>query len=72
MVILSRVSTPTEMTLTDFTNLVDSVIDQESRGNPRAVGTSGEIGLMQVKPSTASAYNVSASQLYNPDRKSVV
>lgn len=35
------------------TGLVMGIIDTESDFDPRAVGSAGEIGLMQVKPSTA-------------------
>ncbi len=34
--------------------IVLALIDKESQFNPRAVGTSGEIGLMQILPSTAA------------------
>ncbi len=34
--------------------LLMALIKQESRFNPRAVGSHGEIGLMQMKPSTAA------------------
>ena len=37
----------------DF-RLVMAMIDKESQFNPRAVGKSGEIGLMQILPSTAA------------------
>lgn len=33
--------------------LIASVMFQESRGNPSARGAAGEVGLMQIKPSTA-------------------
>jgi len=34
-------------------SLILSIIRVESSGNPNAVGSAGEIGLMQIKPSTA-------------------
>jgi len=34
-------------------SLILAIIRQESAGNPRAVGSAGEIGLMQVMPTTA-------------------
>ena len=34
-------------------SLVDAVISKESRYNAKAVGSKGEIGLMQIMPSTA-------------------
>jgi soluble lytic murein transglycosylase-like protein len=36
------------------------------RYNPSAIGTSGEIGLMQVMPSTAGMYGVTRAQLFDP------
>ena len=33
-----------------------AVIEQESKWNPEALGSHGEIGLMQLKPSTAETY----------------
>lgn len=48
--------------------LAEAVINVESRFNPRARGRAGEIGLMQIKPSTARAigYSGSAAGLYDP------
>lgn len=53
--------------------LVKAVIWKESRFDPRAEGKAGEIGLMQVMPSTAGDWaravgrrNVSAVDLYDP------
>ena len=34
--------------------------------NPSAVGSSGEIGLMQIMPSTAAMYGVTSAQLLDP------
>lgn len=51
-----------------------AIIKTESRFNPNAVGTSGEIGLMQIKPSTAEWIAkkkkfpwVNKAELYNPE-----
>jgi soluble lytic murein transglycosylase-like protein len=44
--------------------LIVAIIMVESGGNPRAVSRSGNIGLMQLKPSTAAAYGV--TNLYDP------
>jgi soluble lytic murein transglycosylase len=53
--------------------LVKAIIWKESRFDPRAEGRAGEIGLMQVLPSTAGDWaqavgrrNVSAVDLYDP------
>jgi len=37
----------------DF-RIIMAIIDKESQFNPRAIGKSGEVGLMQVMPSTAA------------------
>lgn len=39
----------------------------ESGGNPNAVGKAGEIGLVQIKPSTAAEYGVPKEALYHPE-----
>lgn len=51
-----------------------AIIKTESRFNPNAVGTSGEIGLMQIKPSTAEWIAkkkkfpwVNKDELFNPE-----
>ena len=38
--------------------LAKRILLQESGGNPNAVGTSGEVGLMQLMPGTAAGYGV--------------
>lgn len=43
--------------------LLEAMVQVESEGNPRARGRHGEIGLLQVKPSTAK---LTARQLYDP------
>ena len=49
--------------------IAHAVITIESRYNPRARGQAGEVGLMQIKPSTARAigYKGSIKALYDPD-----
>ena len=48
-------------------DLVKSVIHTESSWNHKAVSTSGAIGLMQVKPSTAmSEFKTPEQDLYDP------
>ena len=49
--------------------LAHAVIAVESRYNPRARGKAGEIGLMQIKPSTARGigYRGSTNGLYDPE-----
>jgi soluble lytic murein transglycosylase-like protein len=46
-----------------------AVVQVESNFNPRARGSAGEIGLMQIKPATARGigYKGSVKGLYNPD-----
>lgn len=46
--------------------LVMAVIDQESRFRPEAVGKSGEVGLMQIHPSTAKLIAQSRGWVYEP------
>ena len=48
---------------------VFGLIATESRFDTRAVGRSGAVGLMQIKPSTARAYdpNVTRERLFNPE-----
>ena len=49
--------------------LADAVVRIESRYDPKARGRAGEIGLMQVKPSTARlmGYRGSVRGLYEPE-----
>ncbi|QRM56972.1 lytic transglycosylase domain-containing protein [Sinorhizobium sp. BG8] len=49
--------------------LAHAVVRVESNFNPNARGTSGEIGLMQIKPATARmmGYSGSAKGLYDPE-----
>ena len=49
--------------------LVFGLIATESGFDPRAVGSHGAVGLMQIKPSTARAYDrrVTREQLLRPD-----
>ena len=46
-----------------------AVVQVESNFNPRARGSAGEVGLMQIKPATARGigYKGSVKGLYNPD-----
>lgn len=46
---------------------IRAVIEVESSWNPDAIGSSGEIGLMQILPSTAATYNVTADELLEPE-----
>jgi soluble lytic murein transglycosylase-like protein len=49
--------------------LATAVIQIESNFNPRRRGSAGEIGLMQIKPTTAKlmGYSGSAKGLYDPE-----
>lgn len=49
--------------------LAQAVVRIESNFNPRATGSAGEVGLMQIKPRTARGigYTGSTSALYDPD-----
>lgn len=44
--------------------LVQSIVQYESNYNPKVVGTSGEVGLMQIMPSTAK---VKRKDLFDPN-----
>jgi membrane-bound lytic murein transglycosylase B len=50
-------------------DLAHAVVRVESNFNPRARGSAGEIGLMQIKPATARmmGYSGSAKGLYDPE-----
>jgi soluble lytic murein transglycosylase-like protein len=50
-------------------SLAHAVIKVESNYRPNVVGSSGEIGLMQIKPSTARmmGYSGSSKGLFNPE-----
>jgi hypothetical protein len=43
------------------------MVQVESGGNPDAVGKAGEIGLVQIKPSTAAEYGVTPEALRHPE-----
>lgn len=49
--------------------LAHAVVKVESNFNPRARGSAGEIGLMQIKPATARmmGYSGSSKGLYDPE-----
>lgn len=49
-------------------SLVNAIIHVESKGNPKAVGRAGEIGLMQIKLRTAQGlgYRGSKRGLFDP------
>ena len=46
--------------------LIEAVIAQESGGNPRVVSSKGATGLMQIEPSTATAYGFDPARLRDP------
>ncbi len=50
-------------------NLAHAVIRVESNFNPRARGSAGEVGLMQIKPATARmmGYSGSKKELFDPE-----
>jgi hypothetical protein len=48
-------------------SVLDRLIQQESGGNPNAHGKAGEIGLAQIKPSTAAQYGVTPEALWHPE-----
>lgn len=50
-------------------SLAHAVVKVESNYRPNVVGSAGEIGLMQIKPSTARmmGYSGTAKGLFNPD-----
>ena len=45
----------------DLDAILDRMAGKESSGNANAVGKKGEIGLLQVMPSTAKQYGVDPS-----------
>lgn len=47
--------------------LWDPMVQVESGGDPSRVGAAGEIGLVQIKPSTAADYGVSPEALRHPE-----
>lgn len=49
-------------------DLVYAIASQESRFNPNATGAAGEIGLMQILPTTAAGvgFGGNADELYDP------
>jgi soluble lytic murein transglycosylase-like protein len=49
--------------------LAHAVVSVESKFNPKARGSAGEVGLMQIKPATARmlGYRGSVSGLFDPD-----
>lgn len=49
--------------------LAHAIVSVESRFNPKARGSAGEIGLMQIKPATARmlGYRGTTKGLYDPD-----
>lgn len=49
--------------------LIAAIISRESGGNPNAIGAVGEVGLMQVRPTTADFVN--GLGIYRGDRQSL-
>ncbi len=51
------------------TNLAHAVVSVESRFNPKARGSAGEVGLMQIKPATARmmGFRGTTKALYDPE-----
>ncbi len=49
--------------------IAKAVVQVESNFNPRARGSAGEVGLMQIKPATARGigYRGSTKALYDPE-----
>lgn len=47
-------------------SLIKAIIQQESNGNANASGASGEIGLMQILPSTGTNLGYTTQQLWDP------
>ncbi|MFK0384435.1 MULTISPECIES: lytic transglycosylase domain-containing protein [Rhizobium/Agrobacterium group] len=50
-------------------NLAHAVVSVESKFNPKARGSAGEVGLMQIKPATARmmGFRGTAKALYDPE-----
>lgn len=51
------------------TNLAHAVVSVESKFNPRARGSAGEVGLMQIKPATARmmGFRGTTKALFDPE-----
>ncbi|XUY25905.1 lytic transglycosylase domain-containing protein [Agrobacterium sp. rho-8.1] len=51
------------------TNLAHAIVSVESKFNPKARGSAGEVGLMQIKPATARmmGYRGTTKALYDPE-----
>jgi len=54
-----------------YETLINCLIHHESRGNPKAIGKAGEIGILQFKPSTWKIYCVDRykfrDDIYSPE-----
>lgn len=50
-------------------NLAHAIVSVESKFNPKARGSAGEVGLMQIKPATARmmGYRGTTKALYDPE-----